>query len=414
MNKVNFDSLKNLKAPEEWIENAINIPNTKQKKKPILAIFSNKSARLIAAAACLVLVSAISLTVFLTQDRITPPIDPNYEATEQAVETEAIKETEAASSAQTEDSSSGDNTQQPSSSSDYESIEPTETQTATTTQNGGVINSATQTATSAGAVPTVKPTAKPTTKPTAKPDSDSSNNPQTKPADSTGKPTVKPTVAETVKPTEAEPTIEPTEAPTVKPTQKPNTPPVMLALPTIPPPDTLPTEGLAGTPGVDEPSEPQAPPAVSPTEPPYIEPTEPPYVTPTEPSEPPYTTTEPTESTMNPNDLPHYVIDITNTTYCKLDEPICIGYIDPPVSSDDVFYCSVYDKNLNVIGYYGHYYYSDYLKASIKTYDSQRQQIRCEYSLKYREMVTSVGTYYYCFYNDKGKIVYWGKLVVYE
>ena len=420
MNKVNFDNLKNIEAPEKWIENAINIPNTEQKKSPILALFSTKSSRLIAAAACLILVSAVALTIFLTQDRVTPPIDPNFSVTEPAVETQDVTQAQSDSSEQTP--SSGDNKSDTTSSSEYEKTEPTES--STTAQNG-ISNSTQHNSTNAVVKPTAKPVEKETTakatEPTEKLDDDKDDDeqsyPDSTPSGSTGKPSVKPIVKPTVKPTQApvtepteepviEPTIEPTEEPVVKPTSKPNTPPAMLMLPTIPSPDFLPPENFDGPPSVT-PTEP-TPPEVSPTEP-----TEPPFV---DPSEPPITETEPvspTEPTTNPNDLPHYVIDVTNTMYCHIDDPVCVGYLDPPVHIGDDYYCSLYDKNLNVIGYYEHYYYSEYLKASIKPI-YQENKIRCEYSLKYREMVTSIGTYYYCFYNDEGKIVYWGKMVVYE
>ena len=82
MNNFNFNSLTNIKAPEKWIENALNIPSTVEKKKPLLFF---KHGRAIAAVACLMLVSVVSITIYLTQDRIIPPIDPNYNETEASV-----------------------------------------------------------------------------------------------------------------------------------------------------------------------------------------------------------------------------------------------------------------------------------------------------------------------------------------
>ena len=74
MKKVNFDSLTNLKAPESFIENAINATKT-QKKKPLVFI---KYSRALAAVACLVIMCAVSLGVYFKEDRVTPPIDPSF------------------------------------------------------------------------------------------------------------------------------------------------------------------------------------------------------------------------------------------------------------------------------------------------------------------------------------------------
>ena len=58
MNKLNFDSLNNIKAPEQWIKNAVAIPETSVKKRG----FPHYR---IAAAASIVLVSVIGLLTFL-------------------------------------------------------------------------------------------------------------------------------------------------------------------------------------------------------------------------------------------------------------------------------------------------------------------------------------------------------------
>ncbi len=76
MNDKNFDSLKNLKAPENWIENAINIPNTEEKPKPVFFLRYSKS---LAAVACLVLVCIVSLFFALNKDRAVLPIEPSSE-----------------------------------------------------------------------------------------------------------------------------------------------------------------------------------------------------------------------------------------------------------------------------------------------------------------------------------------------
>lgn len=59
MNQVNFDSLNNIKAPEQWIKNAAAIPETSVKKRafPLYRV---------AAAASIVLVSVIGLLIYLS------------------------------------------------------------------------------------------------------------------------------------------------------------------------------------------------------------------------------------------------------------------------------------------------------------------------------------------------------------
>ena len=59
MNKLNFDSLNNIKAPEQWIKNAVAIPETSVKKRGF-------PRYRIAAAASIVLVSVIGLLTFLS------------------------------------------------------------------------------------------------------------------------------------------------------------------------------------------------------------------------------------------------------------------------------------------------------------------------------------------------------------
>lgn len=58
MKKVNFNQLKSVKTPENWIENAINIPQ-KNKKKPIYL-----NPYIIASAACFIFCCALCAVVF--------------------------------------------------------------------------------------------------------------------------------------------------------------------------------------------------------------------------------------------------------------------------------------------------------------------------------------------------------------
>lgn len=80
MEDKNFDSLKNLKAPDKWIENALNIEKVHanvqaQEKKPVFFI---RYSRQLAAVACLVLVCTISLFVALNKgDNNVLVVDPN-------------------------------------------------------------------------------------------------------------------------------------------------------------------------------------------------------------------------------------------------------------------------------------------------------------------------------------------------
>lgn len=79
MKDMNFNNLKNLKAPENWIENAINIPQAESKQKsPVIFRYT----RVIAAVACLVLVCTVSLVLFFTRDTNILPIDPDYTQSE--------------------------------------------------------------------------------------------------------------------------------------------------------------------------------------------------------------------------------------------------------------------------------------------------------------------------------------------
>ena len=72
MNGKNFDSFKNLKAPQEWIDNAINIQNSDKKTTPVFFV---KYSRFIAAAACLVLVCIVSIFMYSSHNKTNIPVD---------------------------------------------------------------------------------------------------------------------------------------------------------------------------------------------------------------------------------------------------------------------------------------------------------------------------------------------------
>ena len=75
MKNFNFNSLQNLPTPESWIENALNIP-AKEEQKPAVIPFWRKP-RVIAAAASLILVSALSVALFLSMNNAPVPVKPN-------------------------------------------------------------------------------------------------------------------------------------------------------------------------------------------------------------------------------------------------------------------------------------------------------------------------------------------------
>lgn len=70
MKEFNFNTLQNLPVPGQWIENALAIPETEE-QRPAAVPFWRKP-RFIAMAATLVLVSALSIALFLTMGK--PPV----------------------------------------------------------------------------------------------------------------------------------------------------------------------------------------------------------------------------------------------------------------------------------------------------------------------------------------------------
>ena len=71
MKKANFDMLKNLPVPEGWIENALAIPEQEEKKNAVVPFWKNRA---VVAAASLVLVSALSLLLYLNFG-VKPPVE---------------------------------------------------------------------------------------------------------------------------------------------------------------------------------------------------------------------------------------------------------------------------------------------------------------------------------------------------
>ena len=228
MKNVNFDSLANIKAPEQWIENALNVPKTvdAEKAKPLFII---KHARTLAAVASLVFVSVISIVLFLSNDSVTPQIKPETQETKATISSvqadySTQKDEKPTKPSKTENKNQDNTVKAPT--ENYEEIEPPESEHPQ------------------------KPT-------TGSGDTEEPTQP-TKPTTPIGPP----------KPTEPEvrPSSAPTEAPTEPPQESPSEPEYVE-----------PTEGddwNPGNPGAPsdplEPGNPDYPPTVKPT----IKPTE--------------------------------------------------------------------------------------------------------------------------------------------
>lgn len=199
MKKLNFNSIQSLQPPDSWIENALAIPE-KESKKPAFIT----RPRIIAAAASIVLVTAVSVALFLTMGDKSP-VEIRPSSTEYVQPPTSFTGDVGSTAA----SESGQPNTAPTSSTEDKAeqirraIESVINPTAQT-QSGTSTNPTTSSGTQSSA--------------TAQP---SSQAPTTAP---TQKATVKPTEKATQTATEITiitPTTKPTQAPTQKPTQKP-------------------------------------------------------------------------------------------------------------------------------------------------------------------------------------------------
>ena len=189
-----FRQLKDLRTPEEWIENALLIPQ-KKNKPPFLFRPS-----VIGAAASLLIIATAALTLFLNLRQLPEPTTQTVLQTVTPTDTsatakETVHTTQTATTQPTAVSSSPSTAavmQTPSSSQSAQAVSPSGSSNSSSTP-----------------LPTVKPTVSPTVSPTA--------SPTVKP---TGSPTVPPTVKPTAAPTEpATYSTQPLTAPTeIKPT----------------------------------------------------------------------------------------------------------------------------------------------------------------------------------------------------
>lgn len=183
-----FRQLKSVRTPEEWIGNALMIPQ--KKNKPLFLLRPS----VIGAAASLLIIAAAALTLFLNLRQLPEPLPPTvFQTVTPTDSTATVTETVQVASPST--------------------TQPT---AASSSPSTAAVSQATASPQPAPAVspvpsPTVKPTVSPTVSPTVKP---------------TVSPTVKPTAAPTASATYAtQPLTEPTEAKPTVPATVPATPP---------------------------------------------------------------------------------------------------------------------------------------------------------------------------------------------
>lgn len=190
MTEKDFRQLKDLRTPEEWIENALLIPQ-KKNKPPFLFRPS-----VIGAAASLLIIATAALTLFLNLRQLPEP-------TTQTV-FQTVTPTDASATAKENVHTTQTATTQPTAVSSSPSTAAV-SQAASSSQTAQAVSPSGSSNSSPTPLPTVKPTVSPTASPTVKP---------------TGSPTVPPTVKPTAVPTEpATYSTQPLTAPTeIKPT----------------------------------------------------------------------------------------------------------------------------------------------------------------------------------------------------
>ena len=185
-----FRQLKDLRTPEEWIENALLIPQ-KKNKPPFLFHPS-----VIGAAASLLIIATAALTLFLNLRQLPEP------TTQTVFQTVTPTDTSATTTETVQ--ATPPSTMQPTAVSSSPSTAAV-SQAASSSQTAPAVSPSGSSNSSPTPLPTVKPTVSPTVSPTVKP---------------TGSPTVPPTVKPTAVPTEpATYSTQPLTAPTeIKPT----------------------------------------------------------------------------------------------------------------------------------------------------------------------------------------------------
>ena len=172
MTEKDFRQLKDLRTPEEWIENALLIPQ-KKNKPPFLFRPS-----VIGAAASLLIIATAALTLFLNLRQLPEP------TTQTVFQTVTPTDTSATTTETVQ--ATPPSTMQPTAVSSSPSTAAV-SQAASSSQTALAVSPSGSSNSSPTPLPTVKPTASPTVSPTVKP---------------TGSPTVPPTVKPTAVPTE--------------------------------------------------------------------------------------------------------------------------------------------------------------------------------------------------------------------
>ena len=197
LSRPDFDFSKYVEVPDQWIENALNIPNTVQEKPKIIPI------RHYVTAASIVLVVTLGISVYFLFGNKSPiPVAQNPTAA--ATEAQPIDATDATFPTEQNTVQSTDSTVNNQVATSSQAIPTTPATQVTTDTRGNVIPSPTQT----NDHPTVAPAPSATTAPSTEPPQDTPTN-ALRPSP-TQKPVAHPTTAPA--PTTAVPPVEqPTE-----------------------------------------------------------------------------------------------------------------------------------------------------------------------------------------------------------
>lgn len=195
LSRPDFDFSKYVEVPDQWIENALNIPNTVQEKPKIIPI------RHYVTAASIVLVVTLGISVYFLFGNKSPiPVAQNPTAA--ATEAQPIDATDATFPTEQNTVQSTDSTVNNQVATSSQAIPTTPATQVTTDSRGNVIPSPTQT----NDQPTVAPAPSVTTAPSTEPPRDTPTN-ALRPS-----PTQKPVAHPTTAPTAAPITEKPTQA----------------------------------------------------------------------------------------------------------------------------------------------------------------------------------------------------------
>lgn len=194
LSRPDFDFSKYVEVPDQWIENALNIPNTVQKQPKIIPF------RRYITAASIVLVVTLGISIYFLFGNKNPiPVAPKQTA---ATEAQSIDTTDATFPTEQNTVQSTDSTVNNQVATASQAIPTTPATQVTTDSRGNIIPSPTQT----NDQPTVAPSPSVTTAPSTEP-------PQDTPTDAPRPtPPQKPVAHPTTAPTAASVTEKPTQA----------------------------------------------------------------------------------------------------------------------------------------------------------------------------------------------------------